>query len=65
MLLNLNEQFANNLGDIICTQPRRISATTIARRVSMEMGDRNVGSGFCGYTIRGESKRSKHTSLFY
>ena len=65
MLLNLNEQYANNLGDIICTQPRRISATTIARRVSMEMGDRNVGSGFCGYTIRGESKRSKHTSLFY
>jgi ATP-dependent RNA helicase DHX29 len=65
MLLNDNRRFINRLGDIICTQPRRISATTIAKRVSMEMGDQTVGSGFCGYSIRGESKRSKNTTLFY
>jgi ATP-dependent RNA helicase DHX29 len=51
-------------GDIVCTQPRRISATSIARRVSFEMGDDRVGA-FCGYSIRGESKQSKKTLLHY
>ena len=51
-------------GQIICAQPRRISATSIARRVSTEMGDSNAG-GFCGYSIRGESKQSKDTLLLY
>ena len=65
MLMNVNEIFSKNLGEIVCTQPRRISATTIARRVSNEMGDLSVGSGFCGYSIRGTSKRSQNTKLFY
>lgn len=41
---------------IMCTQPRRISAISIAERVAVERGERcgdNVG-----YTIRLESRRA-------
>ncbi|KAJ3119683.1 hypothetical protein HK098_005229, partial [Nowakowskiella sp. JEL0407] len=52
---------------IFCTQPRRISALSIASRVSEEMGDSEVGGNdaLVGYQIRLESKTSKSTRLVY
>jgi ATP-dependent RNA helicase DHX57 len=48
---------------IICTQPRRISATSLADRVAEECDD-EVG-GIVGYSIRGESKKSDDTKLLF
>ncbi|KAF9310916.1 hypothetical protein BG003_007951 [Podila horticola] len=46
--------------DIVCTQPRRISAISIANRVSEELGDSRNSAGkpgtLVGYQIRLESK---------
>ena len=39
---------------VICTQPRRISAVSIAERVAAERGDKCGGS--VGYTIRLDTK---------
>ncbi|KAI9285596.1 P-loop containing nucleoside triphosphate hydrolase protein [Umbelopsis sp. AD052] len=54
-------------GNIVCTQPRRISAISIAQRVSQEMGDKKgaVGSkgSLVGYQIRLESKTSDSNIL--
>jgi len=47
--------------DIICTQPRRISAIGLADRVSDER-DENVGTSI-GYSIRGETKSGPHTKV--
>ncbi|KAG1404697.1 hypothetical protein G6F60_004143 [Rhizopus arrhizus] len=56
-------------GLVICTQPRRISAMSIASRVSIEMGDspKAVGSrdALVGYQIRLESKISDENVLLY
>ncbi len=55
-------------GEILCTEPRRISATSLARRVCHEMGDGKGGrddESFCGYQIRGERKTSRSTLLTY
>lgn len=49
--------------NIICTQPRRISAISIAARISSERGE-NVGETV-GYQIRLESKRSAQTRLLF
>ncbi|KAJ3053929.1 ATP-dependent RNA helicase dhx29, partial [Rhizophlyctis rosea] len=53
--------------NIICTQPRRISAVSIATRVAEEMGDRHVGGDgdLVGYAVRLESKISRTTRLTY
>ncbi|GAV63865.1 DEAD domain-containing protein/Helicase_C domain-containing protein/HA2 domain-containing protein/OB_NTP_bind domain-containing protein [Cephalotus follicularis] len=48
---------------IICTQPRRISAISVAARVSSERGE-NLG-GTVGYQIRLEAKRSSETRLLF
>jgi ATP-dependent RNA helicase DHX29 len=49
--------------NILCTQPRRISAISVADRVADEMcvklGD------LVGYQIRGESAKSQHTRLLF
>ena len=47
----------------ICTQPRRISAISVAERVAYERGE-SVGQTV-GYQIRLESKISPKTSLLY
>jgi HrpA-like RNA helicase len=49
--------------NIICTQPRRISATSLADRVAAERVDK-VGNEI-GYSIRGESKQSSNTKLLF
>ena len=54
---------------IYCTQPRRISAISLARRVSEELGDRkgDVGTNnsLVGYAIRLESRMTAQTKLVY
>lgn len=50
-------------GRILCTQPRRISATSVAERVCYERNER-IGSRV-GYQIRFENKASDTTELLY
>ncbi|KAI8835604.1 P-loop containing nucleoside triphosphate hydrolase protein [Chytriomyces cf. hyalinus JEL632] len=52
---------------IICTQPRRISATSIASRVSQELGDPNgFGPGsLVAYTVRLDSTATSSTRLSF
>ena len=54
---------------ILITQPRRISAITLARRVSQELGEfpRDLGTtqSLVGYTIRMESKLSSSTRITF
>ncbi|KAJ1801284.1 helicase [Coemansia sp. RSA 2399] len=48
--------------NIICTQPRRISAIGVAGRVAEERCD---GGNVVGYAVRGESQRSRDTRLLF
>ncbi|KAI1626591.1 adenosinetriphosphatase [Exophiala viscosa] len=54
---------------ILVTQPRRISAITLARRVSAELGEtrNDIGTSrsLVGYAIRMESKTSNSTRITY
>jgi len=54
---------------IYCTEPRRISAISLARRVSEELGERrnDLGSSrsLVGYAIRLESNTSKENRLVF
>ncbi|KAJ3415050.1 ATP-dependent RNA helicase dhx29 [Chytridiales sp. JEL 0842] len=66
----LEDAIENGLGgatNVICTQPRRISATSIASRVSEEMGDPRVGDSkaWVGYIVRLESKVGPNTRLTF
>eukprot|EP00041_Stephanoeca_diplocostata_P030409 m.919325 g.919325 ORF g.919325 m.919325 type:complete len:1400 (-) comp23750_c0_seq1:123-4322(-) len=55
------------LCNIICTQPRRISAMSIAERVSSELGQGAPGSRntLVGYQVRMDTKTSPVTRLVY
>ncbi|CAG8564264.1 1245_t:CDS:10 [Diversispora eburnea] len=62
----------NEVGDhcnILCTQPRRISAISIAHRVSLEMGDAPGTTGstksLVGYQIRLESRISRSNVMTF
>ena len=62
----LDDMITHELGaavNIICTQPRRISALGLADRVSAERCS-TVGSEV-GYAIRGEAKHSKSTKITF
>lgn len=48
---------------IICTQPRRLAATSIAMRVAQERNE-NVGQSV-GYQIRLDSRVSSNTNLIF
>jgi ATP-dependent RNA helicase DHX29 len=54
---------------IYCTEPRRISAISLARRVSEELGERKNDLGtsrsLVGYAIRLESNTARETRLVY
>ncbi|KAI4103529.1 MAG: hypothetical protein LQ339_004254 [Xanthoria mediterranea] len=54
---------------VYCTEPRRISAISLARRVSEELGERKSDVGtfrsLVGYAIRLESKLVHETRLVY
>ena len=53
--------------NIICTEPRRLSTTYVAKRVSEELSDEVPGSkkSLCGYQIRLEAKRSSHCRMLF
>ena len=59
----LHEDGYSNNGMIGCTQPRRVAAMSVAKRVSDEMGVK-VGTT-CGYSIRFEDVTSKETIVKY
>ncbi|KAI0396148.1 P-loop containing nucleoside triphosphate hydrolase protein [Xylariaceae sp. FL0594] len=62
----LDDLYSKGLGNatnIICTQPRRISALGLADRVSEERCSQ-VGKEV-GYTIRGENKTGPHTKITF
>jgi len=48
---------------VVCTQPRRISAMSVAERVAAERGE-NIGENV-GYTIRLESRGGTESSLMF
>jgi hypothetical protein len=54
---------------IYCTEPRRISAISLAQRVSMELGDPPGSAGtlssIVGYSIRLESNTTRNTKLAF
>ncbi|XP_012510719.1 PREDICTED: ATP-dependent RNA helicase DHX29 [Propithecus coquereli] len=65
--LLLNEWGASKC-NIVCTQPRRISAVSLATRVCDELGCENGPGGrnsLCGYQIRMESRACESTRLLY
>jgi ATP-dependent RNA helicase DHX36 len=49
--------------NIICTQPRRISAVSVAARVASERGEQPGDT--VGYAVRLDQKRSQYTRLLY
>ena len=62
----LDNEIAKERGattSIVCTQPRRISATSVARRVAQERNE-TIGKTV-GYSIRLESKQSKGTKIMF
>jgi HrpA-like RNA helicase len=62
----LEDALLSGFGDktnIICTQPRRISALSVAERVADEMDD--IVGKQVGYHIRMEAKKSKQTKLLF
>ncbi|XP_015679739.1 ATP-dependent RNA helicase DHX29, partial [Protobothrops mucrosquamatus] len=62
-----NERNLNKC-NIVCTQPRRISAVSLATRVCEELGCENGPGGrnsLCGYQIRMESRTGEATRLLY
>ncbi|KAL1560914.1 DExH-box ATP-dependent RNA helicase DExH6, variant 2 [Salvia divinorum] len=48
---------------VVCTQPRRISATSVAERIASERGE-SIGDSV-GYKIRLESKGGRQSSLVF
>ncbi len=55
----------NQICNIICTQPRRISAIGVAERVAAERNEGTVGSNMVGYQIRMESRTCNFTRLLF
>jgi ATP-dependent RNA helicase DHX8/PRP22 len=59
------------LNGIAVTQPRRVAAISVARRVHKEMCDndknieRRFGQGLVGYSVRFDDKTSKNTKIKY
>ncbi|MCW1887637.1 ATP-dependent RNA helicase HrpA [Luteolibacter flavescens] len=55
------EALAGTRGKIGCTQPRRIAAASVAKRVAEEL--KGQLGGFIGYQVRFEDKTSKETRI--
>eukprot|EP00808_Paulinella_micropora_P002761 g19647.t1 len=63
---SLNDDSVNNV-NIIVTQPRRISAVSLATRVSQELGEAGPGvrNSLVGYRIRLDSKKAPTCRVLY
>ncbi|CEP11000.1 hypothetical protein [Parasitella parasitica] len=59
----LHEDGYTNYGKVSCTQPRRVAAMSVAKRVAEEMGC-ELGDTV-GYTIRFEDQTSENTLIRY
>lgn len=57
------EEGRGSVANIICTQPRRLAATSVALRVAEERDD--VVGGMVGYSIRLENCTSSQTQITY
>lgn len=55
---------AGRFASILCTQPRRVAATSVAERVADELGEASVGR-LVGYQIRLEARKSPDTRLLF
>lgn len=55
------------MSQIVCTQPRRLAAISLAERVSQELGETALASpdSLCGYQIRLENRMSRNTRLSF
>lgn len=53
--------------NLVCTQPRRVAAVSLAERVAEEMGDAGAGdrNGLVGYQIRMEARTTAATRLTF
>nr|XP_022340019.1 ATP-dependent RNA helicase DHX36-like [Crassostrea virginica] len=65
----LDHYIENGLGsscNVICTQPRRISAISVAERVAVERGESQLEQSSVGYSIRLENRLPrKHGSILF
>ena len=59
----LHESWIRGTGKIVCTQPRKIAAISLATRVAQEMGGK-VGQ-LVGYKVGQDSKMSQATRILY
>eukprot|EP00756_Hemistasia_phaeocysticola_P005500 Hpha_TRINITY_DN13357_c0_g2::TRINITY_DN13357_c0_g2_i1::g.95316::m.95316/K14442/DHX36, RHAU; ATP-dependent RNA helicase DHX36 len=50
--------------NIICIQPRRVSAVSVARRVADEFGEEHLGDSI-GYAVRGDIMRGQYTRMLF
>jgi ATP-dependent RNA helicase DDX35 len=56
--------WCDNDFQVVCTQPRRIAAQTLAARVSKEVGRGELG-GAVGYRVRFDDRTSEATKIVY
>ena len=54
----------SEMSRVVCTQPRRIAAISLATRVAQEMGVA-LGADDVGYIVRFDNKSSRNTTLRY
>ena len=59
----LDARSKNKKVKIVCTQPRRMAALNLAKRVAFELNER-LG-GIVGYQISLDSKKNEHTAILY
>lgn len=62
--LSNSEDCSRQTPNIVCVQPRRIAAISVAERVSAEFGERRVG-GIVGYRVRLDSRVTSSTRITY
>ena len=60
----MSNGWCDNGFQIICTQPRRIAAQTLAARVAKEVGNGDLGTTV-GYTVRFDDRTSETTKIVY
>eukprot|EP00755_Sulcionema_specki_P019880 Sspe_Gene.12250::Locus_4166_Transcript_1_9_Confidence_0.176_Length_4267::g.12250::m.12250/K18995/DHX29; ATP-dependent RNA helicase DHX29 len=63
ILDSMTEMGLGGITQIVCTQPRRIAAVSVAERVAEERG--GVAGGRVGYHVRFDAQASKETKLLY
>jgi len=60
----LSNGWCDNGFQVVCTQPRRIAAQTLAARVTKEVGRGDLGTTI-GYTVRFDNRTSENTKVIF